>query len=295
MKNDKYDKKPEISEKVVLITGGDSDIGKATATSLAKRGGKVYIACKDTSRGEEAVKEIKKNSGKDRIFFLQLDLGSLESIRQFSKKFHESENKLNILINNHEVVISPKSKTTDGFETNIGVNHLGHFLLTNLLLDLLKSSSPSRIIFESGMAHKFGSINKEDLMGENSFSRFKAYFQSKLATHLFAHELAKKLVGTGITVNISMTGIVITEIVRHITNVSKIKTTIEWIGGEFVNTAKEGAQTTIFASIDPDIETTTGKVFVNCKEIQMEGDSANDEMAAWLWKKSEELVGMSYV
>jgi NAD(P)-dependent dehydrogenase (short-subunit alcohol dehydrogenase family) len=294
MKGDLYDKKTKIGGKIVVITGIESEVGKATAIDLAKRDGKIYIACQDTTKGEETLKEIKKISGKDNVHFIELNLASLDSIREFSKKFHELENKLDILICNHEVALCPQSKTVEGFEMHFGVNLLGPFLLINMLLDLLKKS-PSRIILESSIAYRFGSINKEDIMGENSYSRIKAYCQSKLALHLYAQELSKRLVGTEVTVNVSFPGFVISDIVRRITGVGKTQLILEWIGTQFVNTPKEGAQTTIYAAVDTELQTVTGKFFGNCKQIDIPGDSVNSELSCWLWKKSEELLGMSYI
>lgn len=295
MKSDVYEKPSKIGGKVVLITSVDSDVGKETAIELAKRDGKIYIACDDVVKGEKTLKEIKKKSDRDNIHFMCLNLASLESIREFSKIFHEKEMKLDILINNHEVTFCSKSKTTEGFERHMGVNFLGHFYLTNLLLDLLKSASPARIIFESSIAYKWGTINREDLMSENSYSRIKAYCHSKLAVHLFAHELSKKLLGTGVSVNISMPGFVISDIIRRITGITRIQQVLEWIGSKFINTAVEGAQNTIFTAVDSDLEAITGKCFVNCKEIQTAENSISDDSSTWLWQKSEELLGMNYV
>lgn len=295
MKGSLYKEKTNINGKVVVITGICSEIGKEIAIDLAKRDGKIYITGPSVSRGEEIVKEIKKSTKKENIFFLQLDLSSLESIRQFSKKFHELENKLNILILNHEVVGVSQSKTTDGFEMNIGVNHLGHFYLTYLLLDLLKNSTPSRIVVESSWAYKFGSINKDDLMSENSYSRIKAYCHSKLSNLLFVNELSKKLVGTGVTINGTFPGVVISEIIRHLPDMPRLNQALQWMGSQIVNTPKEGAQTTIFAAVCPDLENVSGKFYSNCKETRISDSVINDEVSCWLWKKSEELVGINNV
>lgn len=132
-------------------------------------------------------------------------------------RFRDDEPKLDILINNAGVMMCPKMMTRNGFEVQIGVNHLGHFLLTNLLLDRLITAAPSRIVVVSSLAHVFGSINKEDLNSEKSYNRYKAYFQSKLANILFTRYLAKKLDGTGVTVNALHPGAVNTELQRHIT------------------------------------------------------------------------------
>jgi retinol dehydrogenase 12 len=168
---------------------------------LAKRGGKIYIACRDVQRGNDALHDIRKQSGSDKVYFLQLDLASMKSIRQFSEKFHKLETKLDILINNAGVMACPKSFTEDGFEMQLGVNHLGHFLLTHLLLDLLKKAAPSRIVVVSALAHFIGSIDRNDLMNEKFYNKYKVYGQSKLANILFTRELSKRLHKTGVTVN----------------------------------------------------------------------------------------------
>lgn len=132
---------------------------------------------------------------------MRLNLASIKSIRDFCKNIHERENKLDILINNAGIMACPKSFTEDGFEMQFGVNHLGHFLLTNLLLDLVKAGAPSRIVVVSSSGHKLSDINRDDIMSEKSYSKIKAYGQSKLANILFALELARQLEGTNVTVN----------------------------------------------------------------------------------------------
>lgn len=175
--------------------------GLETAVDLAYRGGKVYIACRDVTKGEIALREIKARSQSSSIYVLNLDLASMTSIRDFSKNFHRIESRLDILICNAGIMAIPREETEDKFEMQFGVNHLGHFLLTNLLLDMLKMSSPSRIVVVSSMAHAFGKIHQDDLMYEKSYSKWGAYMQSKLANILFTRELAKKLEGSGVTVN----------------------------------------------------------------------------------------------
>lgn len=163
-----------------------------------------------------ALKEIKEASGSDNLHFMQLDLASLESIREFSKKFHAAESRLDILINNAGV-LTPFEYTKDGFELNMGVNHLGHFLLTNLLLDLLKAAAPSRIVVVASNLHKIGSIDKENFNSEKSFAgSWTAYGNSKLANILFTKKLAKMLGGTGVTVNCLCPGPVNTEASRYL-------------------------------------------------------------------------------
>lgn len=205
----------------MIITGANSGIGKETAIDLAKRGGKIYLACRNNKRGEDAEKDIREASMSENVHFLQLDLSSMESIRQFSKKFHELESKLHILICNAGIMACPRGMTKDGFEAQIGTNHMGHFLLTNLLLDLLKQSAPSRVVVVSSLFHWYGRIKKDDLNSEKSYNRWLAYGQSKLANILFTRELSKRLEGTGVTANSLHPGGVNTELARDVDLLTK--------------------------------------------------------------------------
>lgn len=285
----KYIKNTRIPDKVVIITGANTGIGKENAIDHARRGGKIYIACRDIQRGEEAQKDIRRISGSENVYFLQLDLASLDSVREFSKKFHELESQLHILICNAGVMACPQSKTQDGFEMQMGTNHFGHFLLTHLLLDLLKASSPSRIVVVSSEGHRMSNIVKEDLMSENPYSPWKAYSRSKLANILFTRELSKKLEGSGVTVNSCHPGVVQTELGRHM-NENLRKYFIKPLIAPFFKTAWGGAQTQICLALDPDLNEVTGKYYSDCKEKTPSSAARNDEMAAWLYEKSYELV-----
>ena len=285
----KFTKNTKISGKVVIVTGANTGIGKENVIDLAKRGAKVYIACRDIKRGEEALKEIKERSQSNKVFFLQLDLASLDSVREFSKKFHSLESKLHILINNAGVVMNKRILTKDDFEMTFATNHLGHFLLTNLLLDLIKAAAPSRIINVSSVGHTYSDINRDNLMGEKSFGSFKAYAQSKLANVLFSRELSKKLAGSGVTVNSCHPGAVRTEIFRNMNQIL-IKYLVGPLVGPFVKTPLEGAQTQIRLAVDPELEKITGKYFADCEEAIISKHAENDDTAEWLYKKSIELV-----
>ena len=289
MRRAKYSKPTKITDKIAIITGANTGIGKANAIDLAKRGAKVYIACRDAGKAENAMREIKRESGSDTVFFLELDLASMQSIREFSVKFHALENYLHILVCNAGVMACPKRFTTDGFELQFGVNHLGHFLLTNLLLDLLKQSSPSRIVVVSSGIYTRGKINKKDLMGELSYGKYSAYSQSKLANVLFSNELARRLDQSGVTVNSCHPGVVRTELGRHNPKAEKylVPIFLPWL-----KTPKEGAQTQIRLAVDPDLENVTGKYFENCKEVDMNQRAKDGEMSAWLFGKSLELVNL---
>lgn len=284
-----YTKPSRIDGKTVLITGANTGIGKETAIDLAKRGGKIYIACRDLEKSEEALREIKDKSKSSHAFLMELDLASIESIKTFSKKFHEVEKNLQILILNAGVMACPKSYTKDGFEMQIGTNHLGHFLLTNLLLDLLKTSTPSRVVVVSSSGHKLGNINKDDFMSEKSYSKIKAYSQSKLANILFANKLAARLKGTGVTANSCHPGIVHTELGRHVGN-SWVRPIYRKILAPFYKTITEGAQTQIRLAVDPELEKVTGKYFKDCEKASPSSAAKDTETAKWLWRTSSKLI-----
>ena len=182
-----------------MITGANTGIGKETAKELLKCGGKVYIACRSLEKANQAREDLMAETGCTEIHVRELDLSSLDSVRTFASNFLKEEQRLDILINNAGVMACPKASTKDGFELQLGTNHLGHFLLTNLLLDRLKASTPSRVVNLSSLAHRFGTINKRDLNSEKSYNQVTAYCQSKLANVLFTRELAKRLQGTGVT------------------------------------------------------------------------------------------------
>lgn len=272
----------------MIITGANTGIGKETAIDLAKRGGKVYIGCRDMDKSEDALEEIREKSESSKAFLLELDLASIESIKNFSREFHDLEPKLHILINNAGVMACPKSYTKDGFEMQIGTNHLGHFLLTNLLLDRLKASAPSRIVVVSSSGHKLSGINKHDLMSEQSYNKIKVYGQSKLANILFTNYLARKLKGSGVTVNSCHPGIVQTDLGRHMD--SWLRPVYRSVLRPYYKTTHEGAQTQIRLAVDPELENVTGKYFSDCEEATPSKAALDVATATWLWMKSTKLI-----
>lgn len=221
---------------------------------------------------------------------MQLDLSSLDSVREFSRKFHEKENRLDILINNAGIFDIPKTFTKDGFEKQMGVNHLGPFLLTHLLLDLLKEGAPSRIINVSSAFHSVGKIERDNFNSEKSYGQWQAYANSKLANILHCVALTKKLQGTGVTANSLHPGGVRTEIHRDTNWFKFIFLYLVFLPA--IKTPKEGAQTTMTVALDPDLEKVSGKYFNNCKEEKTAKNARDEETAEWLWNKSLKMVGL---
>ncbi|XP_053399624.1 retinol dehydrogenase 12-like isoform X2 [Mercenaria mercenaria] len=290
--------KAHMNGKTVLITGANTGIGKETARDLAHRGARVLLACRDVTKAERAAEDIRKSTENENVVVYILDLASLKSVRQCANEVLTKETRLDVLINNAGVMWTPNVKTADGFDMQFGTNHLGHFLFTNLLLDLVKKSTPSRIINVSSLAHIRGKINFDDLNSEKGFSTMKAYAQSKLANVLFTRELSKRLQGTNVTANSLHPGVVATELVRFIDNyVLPVRTFINLMYYGLVKhlnkTPVQGAQTTIYCAVDPGIENVSGKYFSDCAIKEEAPQAQDDEAAARLWKVSEEMVGLT--
>ncbi|XP_026564309.1 retinol dehydrogenase 11 [Pseudonaja textilis] len=280
----------QLNGKVVVITGANTGIGKETAGDLARRGAKVILACRNMAKAEIAAHEIRIKTGNQEVIAKRLDLADTKSIREFASNFLKEEKELHILINNAGVMMCPYSKTADGFETHFGVNHLGHFLLTFLLIERLKQSAPARIVNVSSLAHHMGRIHFQNLQGEKFYFRGLAYCHSKLANILFSRELARRLQGTGVTVNALHPGSVLSELTRHSFSL-KVFANIFAI---FLKTPWQGAQTSIYCAVTEELETVSGKYFSDCKPANISSQGLNDETAKKLWNVSCELLGVEW-
>uniref|UniRef100_A0A3Q1FGU2 Retinol dehydrogenase 12, like n=1 Tax=Acanthochromis polyacanthus TaxID=80966 RepID=A0A3Q1FGU2_9TELE len=258
---------------------------------LCYRGAKIIIACRDMEKAKEAMKEIIETSGNDNVKCMKLDLSDTKSIREFAEAFKKDEPKLNILINNAGVMICPYGKTADGFETQIGVNHLGHVLLTYLLLDLIKESAPARILTVSSMVHSWGTINLEDLNSDKSYDKMKAYSQSKLANVLFSHSLAKRLKGTGVTCYALHPGAVKTDLQRHVSGPMYL---LMLFIRPFFKTAVQGAQTTIYCAVEPSLENETGQYYGDCARTDCCPAGKDDDLAQKLWELSCRMLNITW-
>lgn len=280
----------QLPGKVVVITGANTGIGKETARELARRGARVYIACRDVLKGESAASEIRADTKNSQVLVRKLDLSDTKSIRAFAEGFLTEEKQLHILINNAGVMLCPYSKTADGFETHLGVNHLGHFLLTHLLLEQLKASAPARVVNLSSVVHHAGKIRFHDLQGEKHYNRGFAYCHSKLANVLFTRELAKRLQGTGVTTYAVHPGIVQSELVRH----SFLLCLLWRLFSPFLKTAREGAQTSLHCALAEGLEPLSGKYFSDCKRAWVSPRARNNKTAERLWNVSCELLGIQW-
>uniref|UniRef100_UPI00398ED46F retinol dehydrogenase 12-like isoform X2 n=1 Tax=Pristiophorus japonicus TaxID=55135 RepID=UPI00398ED46F len=280
-----------LDGKTVIITGANTGIGKETARDLAKRGALIIIACRDTEKGDVAAKEIIEESGNPNIVVKKLDLADTKSIREFAAQINDEQQQVNILINNAGVMMCPYSKTVDGFELQFGVNHLGHFLLTCLLIDLIKRSSPARIINVSSTAHKMGTINFEDLNSEKNYNSMKAYAQSKLANIVFTRELARKLEGTDVVVFSLHPGVVRTDLSRHLNVVARFGLAML---RPFTKSPSSGAETTVYCSVARGLESENGQYFSDCDRASCSPAAYDDETARKLWEVSCQMLEIDW-
>jgi NAD(P)-dependent dehydrogenase (short-subunit alcohol dehydrogenase family) len=275
--------------KTVLITGGNSGIGKETAVGLAKLGANVVFTSRDEAKGAAAAADIGARAGRD-VAWMTLDLASMASIRRFAAEFLERYPRLDVLVNNAGLMQQHRSETQDGFETSFGVNHLGHFLLTELLLDRVKASAPSRIVVVASDAHRQArsGLNFDDLQSKR-YGAFDAYGKSKLANILFARELAKRLEGTGVTVNSLHPGTIATGFGRDGDTTGIFAFGFDLVR-PFFKKADKGAETSIYLASSPEVEGVTGKYFSDCSEKQPTAAAQDDAAAKRLWEISESLL-----
>ncbi len=275
-----------MTDRIAMITGADSGIGKETAAGLAAQQYTVVLACRNMEKAHAAREEIVSRTGNRNPAVLHLDLASFQSIRRCARDFLDRYDRLDILINNAGVFPSRRRLTEEGFELQFGVNHLGHFLLTCLLLERLKQSAPSRIVNVSSMMHKGGEIDFGSFRGEKAYRPIQAYRQSKLANVLFTKELARRLRGTGVVAHALHPGAVRTGIYRELPQ------PVRFLVTAFLLTPEQGAKTSIYVATSPREAETTGLYFEKCRPAKTSDRAQDAELAARLWEESTKLCGL---
>ena len=283
-----------MNNKTVIVTGGNSGIGLETAVGLARLGANVIITARDAERGKQAVADIKARSGSDTVDLAVFDLGSLASTRAGAAELLDRCPRIDVLVNNAGVVLTERRETIDGFESTFAINHLGPFLLTDLLLDRIKASAPARIVNVASSAHKGArnGLDFGDLQATNGYRGMRVYSQSKLANILFTKELARRLEGTGVTVNAVHPGTVRTGYGRDGDSTGLLRIGLA-IGSRFFLSPEKGADTSVYLASSPDVADITGEYFVKRKVRQPSGAARDADAARKLWAASEELVGQS--
>ncbi|MFN0249747.1 MAG: SDR family oxidoreductase [Kofleriaceae bacterium] len=276
----------DLVGKVFIVTGANTGIGKITAGDLASRGGHVILACRSEAKTTPVVDEIKRTTRNDKVEFMVLDLADQASVRSFAEAFLARKLPLHGLINNAGLVT--RGTTKEGFELIFGVNHLGHYLLTRLLLDHLKQTKGARVVNVSSRAHyrakaiDWGALQKTT----KTVSGFHEYTVSKLANVLFTQELAKRLEGSGVTTYAVHPGGVATDVWR------RIPQPFRWLMNRFLISPEEGAKSTLRAATDPALATETGRYYTQDGSERRASRVATEDLARALWSKSAEWTGL---
>jgi NAD(P)-dependent dehydrogenase (short-subunit alcohol dehydrogenase family) len=282
-----------MAGKTVLITGGTGGIGKATAIGLAALGARVAITGRDFPRAEAAAADIRAATRNLDVRAFGADLSSQVEVRRLAAEVLEAYPRLDVLINNVGGFWATRHVTADGLEQTFAVNHLAAYLLTNLLLDRLKSSAPARVVTVASNAQALGKIDFEDLQGEHRYSGQTAYNQSKLADVMFTYELARRLQGAGVTATVLHPGVVRTGFGSE--DPSWMFKVLVPFWRPFMKTPTDGAATSIYLASSPKVEGVTGMYFANSKP-QTSNKAAYDETAAArLWQVNAGLVGLASV
>jgi len=276
--------------KICMVTGANSGIGKATALALAQMGATVVMVCRDRARGEEARSEITTKSRNNAVDLLLADLSSQQSIRQLVEHFKQRYTQLHVLINNAGAAFPGRRETVDGLEMTFAVNYLAPFLLTHLLLDVLKASAPARVVNVSSNSHKSGYIQMDDLQEEKRYRSMQVYGQSKLAVVLFTYELARRLQGTGVTANCLHPGFVATHFGQR--DVGPAFRLLVKLIGRFGTSPQKGAKTSIYLASSPGVEGVTGKYFVKSIPKRSAAISYDESLQRQLWEQSAKLVNL---
>ena len=278
----------DMRGKVCAVTGANSGIGKETALALARMGATVVLVCRSEARGTEALADIKAQTGNDAVSLVVADFSSQRQVREAAAAIQEKCDRLDVLVNNAGVTPWERRVTDEnGLELIFAVNHLAPFLLTNLLLDLLKSSAPARIVTVSSGAHRRVPLNFDDLQNEQRYVPFDVYSQSKLANVYFTYELARRLEGTGVTANCLHPGVVSTALFRHLPPFLGLAVKL---ARPLLLTPAQGADTVVYLAAAPEVAEVSGRFYERREAVESSPVSYDAEAARRLWEVSEALT-----
>ena len=279
-----------MAGKTVLVTGGTSGIGRATAMGLAAMGARLGITGRDRGRTEEAAREIRA-VGAGQVDLFVADLSSQLEVRRLADEVLQTYPRLDVLVNNVGGYWNTRHVTADGLERTFALNHLTPFLLTNLLLDRLTQSAPARVVTVASNAHTTGQIDFDDLQGERSYSGSRAYSQSKLANVLFTYELARRLAASAVTASALHPGVVNTSFGAE--DPGGVQRLLVPFVRPFLKTPEQGAATSIHLASSPDLKQVSGRYFANSKPKKSSKASYDQPAAERLWQVSAELVHLT--
>lgn len=282
----------QVKDKICVITGGTDGIGKAAAYALAVQGARLLVHGRDPDKGVRAVAELKARSGNPAIEFLQADFSSLVEVRRLAAAILERTPRIDVLINNAGGVFGKRALSKDGYEMTFAVNHLAPFLLTNLLLDTLKSSAPSRIVTTASNAHRGAKLLFDDLQATHKYSPMGAYGRSKLANILFTRALAKRLEGTAVTATCLHPGFVRTNFGGNVEMSPWLKR-LFGLAVKFARTPEKGAETVVYLASSPEVQGESGGYYFDCKVIAPSAAGQDDGAAERLRRVSDQLASVN--
>jgi NAD(P)-dependent dehydrogenase (short-subunit alcohol dehydrogenase family) len=278
-------KTAKMENRICMVTGANSGIGKETALQLARLKATVVMVCRNRERGMKAQQEIIAASGNNKVDLLIADLSSLEQIKSLVKEFKAKYKALHVLVNNAGVMNYERRENEEGIEATFATNHLGYFRLTNLLLDVIKKSTPARIINVSSDAHRFGAGNFDAVKRKDGYRSFRTYGLSKFANILFTRELAKRLAGTGVTVNALHPGFVRSNFGSSDSK-SAMNGLFKFAAGLMAITPEQGAETSVYLAVSDEVKEVTGGYFSKKKAVTPHKLAFDEKLASDLWEMS---------
>jgi len=278
-----------LSERVALVTGANNGIGYEAARQLAERGANVVLLCRDRDRGEAARRRIAEETSNPEIELLLADMGLQAEVRRVAAEFRARHDRLHILVNNAGGILRKRELTEEGIERTFAANHLGSFLLTRELLDLMRESAPARIVNVASSSHARGPLDFADLDSSESWSRMRAYGRSKLGNVMFSYELARRLADSGVTVNAMHPGLVATEIGG---GVRWIRLGIA-VARRFMVSPKDSGADVVHLATSPELDGVSGRFFVRREETPSSEVSRDESLQQRLWTASDVLVARS--
>jgi NAD(P)-dependent dehydrogenase (short-subunit alcohol dehydrogenase family) len=275
--------------KTILVTGANQGVGKAAAIALAKQGADLTIVSRSEDKGRAAAADIEAAGGGRPVDLIVADLSSRAEVHRVAAEFRARHARLDVLVNNAGVYVPERHVTVDGLEETLAVNHLAYFILTRLLVDLIKASAPARIVNTSSDAHGRGKMRWDDLQfARHRYSAWRAYSQSKLMNLLFTYELARRLEGSGVTANALHPGVVASGFGRTYPGPMAL---LYKVFGPFMLTPEQGARTTVHVASSPDVEGVSGAYFARSRPARSNAASRDEASQHRLWTISEELAG----
>ncbi|MEP7137614.1 MAG: SDR family oxidoreductase [Chloroflexota bacterium] len=278
-----------MNNKTVLITGASAGIGLHSAIGLAKLGAKVVMVGRDEGRTSQAAELVKSQTGNPSVTYLLADLSSMREVRQLAQEFKDKYQALDVLLNNAGAIFFARKLSVDGYEMSLALNHLNYFLLTELLLDMLKAAPAGRIVNVSSRAHYRGHVDFDDLQLQHGYAPMRAYSMSKLMNVLFTYELSRRLQGTNVTANCLHPGFVASNFA--VNNGWWVRLGMAFMSGRI--SVEEGSKCSIFLASAPEVQGVTGKYFnYDLKDTRSSDESYDQNIAKRLWDESEKLVAV---